>query len=582
MNSKGTGSVCAQYPSGPFRQTQPAPLFPTIARIRRVVQVILLIAFFALIFLTRFKAVPGSELPDGKTESAPAVQAPIPLVKLFFVIDPLITAATALAAHGVPKIALWSLATIAITVLLGRVFCGWVCPMGTIHAIAGRLLLRHKDRKGLGTWSQWQTAKYYLLAGLLVGAIFGLHWVCVLDPIAWLTRTTSTALVPATQWAAKEGSTVIYQSDPGIGPVRLEKVVEPAYQFVNKYVFGLEGADHDPVYVGGALILVLFVIMVALNAWRPRFWCRYLCPLGAFLGILSWRPLLRRNVKSETCNQCDLCGMSCHGAAAIGPGGAWMPMECLGCMDCSEACRRDSLKFQFVLPWHKEPKIESVDLRRRGMMAAAIGGLVTLATMRISPQARGRTFNPVLIRPPGARPEHEFLQRCTSCGLCIKVCPTGGLQPTWSEAGLEGLWTPMLVPQIGYCDYMCNLCGQVCPTEAIVPLALDDKHATKIGLASFDVTRCIPYAYGRNCMVCEEHCPIPDKAIYCLEVEIQDRNGEKKTIKRPYIDPEKCIGCGVCEHVCPFKDRPAIRVTSANETRHTDNQPILGGGGDYS
>ena len=82
-------------------------------------------------------------------------------------------------------------------------------------------------------------------------------------------------------------------------------------------------------------------------------------------------------------------------------------------------------------------------------------------------------------------------------------------------------------------------------------------------------------------MVCEEHCPIPDKAIYCLEVEIRDRNGEKKTIKQPHVDPEKCIGCGMCEHVCPFKDRPAIRVTSANETRHPDNQPILGSGGDY-
>jgi polyferredoxin len=553
----------------------------TTARVRRVVQVLLMSVFFALVLLTRFQATSVITSTDGKVETLPALQAPAPLLKLFFIIDPLITAVTALAAHSVTKIALWSLLTIAVTVLLGRVFCGWVCPMGTIHAIAGRLLRRRKNRKGLGNWSPWQLTKYYLLAGLLVGAIFGLHWVCIFDPIVWLTRTTSTALVPATQWAAKEGSTVIYQSDPGIGPARLEKVVEPTYQFVNKYLFGLEGVDHDPVYLGGGLILLLFVIMVALNAWRPRFWCRYLCPLGAFLGIFSWRPLLRRNVKSETCNQCDLCGMSCHGAAAVGPGGAWKPMECLGCMDCSESCRRESLNFQFVVPWSKEPKVESIDLSRRGMMAAAIGGIVTLSAMRISPQARGKTFNPILIRPPGARPERDFLERCTSCGLCMKVCPTGGLQPTLTEAGLEGLWTPMLVPQIGYCDYMCNLCGQVCPTEAIVPLSFDEKHATKLGIATFDVTRCIPYAYGRECMVCEEHCPIPDKAIYCLEVEIRDRNSEKKTIKQPHVDPEKCIGCGICEHVCPFKDRPAIRVTSANETRHPDNQPILGSGGDY-
>jgi MauM/NapG family ferredoxin protein len=558
--------------------------FVTAARVRRVVQLLLLAVFFTLILLTRFQTMPGG---------TSALAIPTPLAKVFFAIDPLITATTALAAHAVPLIAIWSLVTIVVTIVLGRVFCGWICPMGTIHAIAGRLFRRRKNRKGFGNWSRWQSVKYYVLVGLLVGSVFGLHWICVLDPIVWLTRTTSTALIPATQWIARDSSIYINQTDPSIGSMRLSKVSDSTYDFVNKYAFGMEGADHDPAYLGGTVILLLFAFMVALNAWRPRFWCRYLCPLGAFLGVFSWRPWLRRKVDATTCNQCDLCGMSCHGAAVKKGTGSersevpvpffnnWMPMECLGCMDCSESCRRGSLKFTFVSPWRKEPKVASVDLSRRGMIAAAVGGVVALASMRISPQARGRTYNSLLIRPPGARPERDFLQRCTSCGLCMKACPTGGLQPTLTEAGLEGLWTPMLVPQIGYCDYMCNLCGQVCPTEAITPLTLDEKHATKIGLASFDVTRCIPYAYGRECMVCEEHCPIPDKAIYFLEVDVQDRNGEKKTIKRPYVDPEKCTGCGICENVCPYKDRPAIRVTSANESRHPENQPILGDGGSY-
>ncbi|MGW8257710.1 MAG: 4Fe-4S dicluster domain-containing protein [Thermoguttaceae bacterium] len=559
----------------------------TVARLRRWVQVLVLVVFFVILLLARFKPVPGG-VADGNTDASVALQAPTPLVKFFFAIDPLISAATALTAHALPKIALLSIATIVVTILLGRVFCGWFCPLGTIHAIASRLFLRRKDRKTLGNWSPWQTGKYYVLVGLLCGAIFGLHWVCVFDPIVFLTRSTSTALLPVAQWAAKESSTAVYQSDPGIGPVRLDSAVEPAYRFLNKYAFGLEGVDHDPVYLGGALIFALFVVTLALNAFRPRFWCRYLCPLGALLGICAWRPLLRRKVQKATgsdhskpdallCNQCGLCGMSCHGAAAATPGGDWKPMECFGCMDCSESCNRHALSFHFVLPWRKEPKVDTVNLSRRGMIGAGLGGLAALASMRINPQARGKTFNPLLIRPPGARPEREFLQRCTSCGLCMKVCPTGGLQPTFSEAGFEGLWSPMLVPRIGHCDYMCNLCGQVCPSEAIVPLSIAEKQAVKIGLASFDVTRCLPYAYGVDCMVCEEHCPLPEKAIYALEVEVQERNGEKKTIKRPYVDAEKCIGCGECEHVCPYKDRPAIRVASANESRHPDNQPILGG-----
>jgi formate hydrogenlyase subunit 6/NADH:ubiquinone oxidoreductase subunit I len=222
-----------------------------------------------------------------------------------------------------------------------------------------------------------------------------------------------------------------------------------------------------------------------------------------------------------------------------------------------------------------------LDLSRRATLLGALGGLAMLGFLRATPLGRRRSYSPALIRPPGSREESAFLARCTACGMCMKVCRTGGLQPAWTEAGLEGLWTPRLVPQIGHCDYNCNLCGQVCPTAAIQPLDLETKHQTKIGLASFDTSRCIPYAYGRDCGVCEEHCPIHDKAIYYVEVEVQDHDGVKRTVKQPRIDPTRCIGCGQCENVCVYRDRPAVRVASANETRHPDNQPILPDSGPY-
>jgi MauM/NapG family ferredoxin protein len=233
--------------------------------------------------------------------------------------------------------------------------------------------------------------------------------------------------------------------------------------------------------------------------------------------------------------------------------------------------------FRLGLPWRKGPGTEGIDLSRRAALGAAVGGVAALSLMRANPQSRGARYHPELIRPPGALPEPEFLKRCTGCGLCMKICPTGALQPAVTEAGLEGLWTPRLVPRIGYCEYSCNLCGQVCPTGAIEPLTLAAKQQVKMGLAAFDTTRCIPYAYGRDCIVCEEHCPIPDKAIYCLEVEVTDRDGNRTTILQPHVDPDLCVGCGVCENVCPYRDRPGIRVSSANETRNPDNQPILPG-----
>jgi ferredoxin len=250
--------------------------------------------------------------------------------------------------------------------------------------------------------------------------------------------------------------------------------------------------------------------------------------------------------------------------------------------------------------------VAPIDLTRRSTLGAAVGGVAALCVLRLTPQSRGQTFHPLLLRPPGSRAEREFLSRCTACGLCMRACPTGGLQPAWTEAGLEGLWTPRLDARIGYCLYTCNLCGQVCPTEAIQPLDVAEKQQIRIGLATFDTTRCIPYAFGRDCMVCEEHCPISDKAdadkipsdkatsdkasadggggeaatgkaIYFQMVEVQDRQGAKRTIKQPRVDPDRCVGCAICQHVCPLKDWPGIRVTSTNETRHPDNQAILPG-----
>jgi len=525
-------------------------------RIRKTVQLCVLLLFFGLVVIAR--PTPGA--------------APSPLLKSFFLVDPLILIATWLAAHAVPVALLWSLVVIGVTLVLGRVFCGWVCPLGTLHDIAGRVFdLFQPKNKRREHWSRLQLAKYYLLVGFLAMALFGGHWVAIFDPLVLLYRTTTTVLAPGLQWGIEAGSTAIYQADLSVGSWRVHDATEPGYEFLRDHVFVVP----KQAFFGSGLIAAVFLLMLVANGYRRRFWCRYLCPLGALLGFFSWRPLLRRTVDKERCNECDLCGMRCHGAASAAPGDRWKPSECLGCLNCREPCPSDSLAFHLVRPWRREPGEEPVDLSKRAMLGAAAAGVAGLAMARANPLARGSRYHPRLIRPPGARPEREFLARCTACGLCMKVCPTGGLQPVLTEAGLEGLWTPRLVPSIGYCEYSCNLCGQVCPTGAIEPLTVEAKQKVKIGLAAFDITRCIPYAYGRDCMVCEEHCPAPEKAIYSLEVVIQDRNGQPKTVKQPHVDPDLCIGCGVCEYKCPYQDQPAIRVSSANESRHRKNQPIL-------
>jgi formate hydrogenlyase subunit 6/NADH:ubiquinone oxidoreductase subunit I len=134
------------------------------------------------------------------------------------------------------------------------------------------------------------------------------------------------------------------------------------------------------------------------------------------------------------------------------------------------------------------------------------------------------------------------------------------LQPAISRAGLEGVFTPEMDYRVAYCDWSCNECGKVCPTGAIMPLALEVKRTTKIGRAYIDRNRCIPWADYRTCLVCQELCPIPDKAIALREVEVDDPRGGRVKLGRPEVLVERCIGCGICEAACPVPNESAINV----------------------
>jgi MauM/NapG family ferredoxin protein len=232
-------------------------------------------------------------------------------------------------------------------------------------------------------------------------------------------------------------------------------------------------------------------------------------------------------------------------------------------MDCQAVCPEEVIHFS-----SKEGrKPAAVDLTRRGVLASAALGAVTVPFFRV--EAHRKSRDPLLIRPPGALPEGEFLARCTRCGECMRVCIVNGLQPTWFEAGIEGMWSPILVSRIGYCEYNCTLCGQVCPTGAIRRLPLQEKRKTKLGLAYVERSRCLPWAGQSDCIVCEEHCPTWSKAIVFREERTQTARGEWKMFKKPYIDEELCVGCGICETKCPLTDRAAVLVTSRGETRTT-------------
>jgi MauM/NapG family ferredoxin protein len=324
-----------------------------------------------------------------------------------------------------------------------------------------------------------------------------------------------------------------------------------------------------PHFHQATLIGLLFIGILLLNLFGNRFWCVGLCPLGALLGLLSHFSLPRLRI-GDSCNACRICNLHCQASATPYPAESWKGSECIYCWNCQDLCPEEAAHFQIL--GTKKTEL-GVNLERRMLIGSALSGALVV------PLIRANSFSllpsPQLIRPPGARPEMEFLQRCIRCGECMKVCPTQGLQPALLQGGVEGLWSPVLIPRLGYCEYSCTLCGQVCPTGAIQRLPLSEKQKVCIGLAFVDRDRCLPYHQGIACIVCEEVCPTPKKAIRMEAGSVRDPEGKMRRIKLPRVDLDLCIGCGICEKRCPVLDLPAIRVSSVGESRSPHNQLLL-------
>ncbi len=345
-----------------------------------------------------------------------------------------------------------------------------------------------------------------------------------------------------------------------------------------------------------------------MNLVIPRFFCRVLCPLGAFLGVLSRFALWRIDRDLTKCTDCNLCLRHCEGASD--PQAALRKSECFVCFNCIDDCPEDALSFKLVpVPVHKkvvgsikagtawlfgrkviskipETEIAAPDVPKRRWILAGVVGVLTYPFLRYSSAVNKRSFHHKAIRPPGTVAEEEFLERCIKCDQCINVCPTNVLQPsTLEEGGLEGLWTPVMDFKTGFCQLNCTLCSEVCPTGAIQKIDLAQKLGLgkykeqgpiRLGTAFFNQGRCLPWAMQTPCVVCEEVCPTSPKAIGTYVETITRWDGTKVMLNKPYIRPELCIGCGICERECPVMDDPAVYVTAIGETRSKDRTLLLG------
>jgi len=480
--------------------------------IRRAVQVAFLVFF---VFLAFKAAYPPLSTPPAN---------------IFLRFDPLAGLFSLLAVRSAPVAAsfwpAWIL--LGLTLLGSRFFCGWICPLGTCFDIAGAVkpkaleyyrpnggqIKELRARSKEGAIPRRFRIKYVILAVVLALALAGVNLLYFASPLVIMNRSVYYVLLPQ--------------------------------------------------------VPVLFIILMLLAfAYRPRFWCEEICPLGSLLGLcsLAGKKLMARlspisvAKDASACIDCGACYRNCPFGVDepfIKPeSGTLVSPDCTSCGACVSSCpaggalslksfgldiydsRGKKAPAGRVLPTSPAPPPhKGLTVTRREFVGSLSLGAVMLAGYTVGL----RDLPEPVLRMPGAQDESAFLAECNRCGECTRTCPTVCIRPMGLEDGFQKLWTPRFYPRKAGCiSDQCNqACARVCPAGAIKRRESDD---FKIGTARVNTRTCLGYR-GRLCLVCMERC----------RFEAIEADG-----LRPVIIEDECTGCGACENTCPTEPA-SIRI----------------------
>jgi polyferredoxin len=445
------------------------------------------------------------------------------------IIDPLVSLSTALAS----KSWVWSLVfagvILAIGVLVPRGFCSYICPLGTLIDLFDWLIGKRVTRLRVADDGWWVHIKYYLLLGTLVAAMFGVLVSGYVAAIPVITRGLLFLVAPLQTGAMRGWHQV------------------------------------PPMNAGHFVSIGLFFAVLGMGLFKPRFWCKYVCPSGAVFSVGNLLRVSERKVES-TCINCNKCVEICP-FDAIKPDFTTRTSDCTLCQTCGGVCPTQAIKF--VERWNRvelkvlnDPPTHETAIGRRGFLslaagtaAAAVGGVgLTVATKTFGANLDDPNA-PRPVRPPGSVPEKQFLELCIRCGECFRACPNDVLQPLGFQQGLEGLWTPAVAADWAGCESSCNACGQVCPTGAIRALPLEEKKVVRMGLAIVNEKTCLPFAGREACQLCVDECVAAGyHAIEFTRVGTQVDDWGLPVEGTGYLAPvvlaDKCVGCGLCQTRC--------------------------------
>jgi NAD-dependent dihydropyrimidine dehydrogenase PreA subunit len=437
-----------------------------------------------------------------------------------------------------------------LTLLSGRTYCSFLCPLGIGQDLFSRMGGKVKKKfRRFGFKKPYTIIRYSLLAIIIgTGIIWGIYAVTLLDPYSIFGRFMTYFGKPVVLLVNNFLAWVFGKFD--------------AYTFSNIEIKGFSLLTY-------IIPVVFFLLVGILSFTKGRLYCNMICPVGTLLGLISKVSLFRIKFNESKCTRCGRCSIACKSSCIDFLNYNIDVTRCVDCFNCINTCPEKAISYGLVSSKHPE---QATDESKRRFVAGSI-----LMLFGISQFVKGQEKKSVPVPkkestvkeartspvcPPGAGSMVDFTKHCTACSLCITACPNNVLKPSVKQYGIAGLMQPVMDYHKSFCTYNCTICTEICPTNALKPLLLEAKKLTQIGKVNFIKDNCIVKTEKTACGACSEACPT--KAVYMIPYE--------GNLLIPETDQDICIGCGHCEFACPVTPYKAIFV-DGNPIHMTAKKP---------
>jgi polyferredoxin len=430
------------------------------------------------------------------------------------------------------------LVVLLLTVITGRTYCSFLCPLGIAQDLNSRIGGRIKKKfRRYGFKKPFTILRYAVLAAtLIITMVWGIYMITLLDPYSIFARV-------------------------------MTYFAKPVVLLINNFLAGILGKFDiytlSIVTVKGFPLIVysipavFFLLVGGLSLTKGRLYCNMFCPVGTFLGLISKISVFRIHINESKCTRCGRCSIRCKASCIDFLKADVDVSRCVGCFNCIHTCQDKAITYGIIKLFNKKQHV--TDETKRKMVVGSLLFLfglskVTDAQNTTAPKPKKdstiRESKTSPVCPPGGGSIADFNKDCIACSLCINACPNGVLQPSFREYGISGMMQPVMNYHKSFCTYNCTRCTEICPTNALHPLLPEAKKLTQIGKAIFIEDNCIVKTDKTNCGACSESCPT--KAVHMIPY--------KGNLVIPVVKDDICIGCGHCEFACPTVPYKAIFV----------------------